>query len=439
MKVVHLVAGAGGMYCGSCLQGNTLVGALCKAGVDALLLPMYMPLRTDEANHSLEYVAFGGVNVYLQQRWKLFRRTPWLLDRLLDRPALLRWLARRGGTTQADELGPLTVSMLQGEEGRQCKEVEKLVCILADTLKPDLVHLNNALLVGVAPAIRRRLGVPVVCSLTGEDAFLDKLPSPHREEAWQLLRRRVAELDGVVALSCYFADAMAERLALPRQRIEVIPPGLNVVDGGEAWVARRQRRADSPFRVGFFSRVAPEKGLHLLAEAAVLLARDAALPPVEVHAAGYLAPADQPYLAEVERCMAEVGLADRFHYHGAPDRAGKISLFRSFDLFCLPTLLPESKGLPVLEAWASGVPAVLPSHGVFAELIDDTGGGLLHESGNAVLLAETIAAMIRDPARAADCGRFAQMAVFERYNESTVAARTIDVYLRTLKAHALSR
>ncbi len=439
MRVLHLVAGAGGMYCGSCLQGNTLVGALCKAGVDALLLPMYMPLRTDEVDRSLEYVAFGGVNVYLQQRWKLFRRTPWFLDRLLDRPALLRWLARRGGTTQADELGPLTVSMLRGEDGLQCKEVEKLVCILADTLQPDLVHLNNALLVGVAPAIRRCLGVPVVCSLTGEDAFLDKLPSPHREEAWQLLRERAAELDGVVALSRYFAAAMAERLALPRQRIDVIPPGMNVEDGHAAATSRQERPAGGPFRLGFFSRVAPEKGLHLLAEAAVLLAQDGSLPPVEVHAAGYLDPADQPYLAGVGHRMAEAGLAGRFHYHGSPDRAGKMAILRTFDLFCLPTLLPESKGLPVLEAWAGGAPTVLPRHGVFVELIGDTGGGVLHEPGNAASLAEAIAAMMRDPARAMDCGRRGQAAILERYNGSMAAARTIQWYHRILEAHALSR
>jgi len=436
MKVVHLVAGAGGMYCGSCLHGNTLVGALRKAGIDALLLPMYMPLHTDEENQSLACVAFGGLNVYLQQRWPLLRNSPRFLDRLLDRPALLRWLARRGGSTRPQELGPLTVSMLRGEEGRQGKELEKLLQLLGDTLRPDIVHLNNALLSGVAPAMRHRLGIPVVCSLTGEDAFLNALPSPHREEAWQLLRARAADLDALVALSHYFAGLMAERLALPRERIDVIPPGLNLQPCEVTTTIPSARSEAQPFRAGFFSRIVPEKGLHLLAEAVVLLAKNPSLPPVELHAAGYLAPTDRPYLRTVERCMAAAGLANRFHYHGAPDRAAKMTLLRSFDLFCLPALLPESKGLPLLEAWAEGVPAVLPRHGAFIELADEVGGSLLHEPGSAPMLADAMATMMRDPERAA-AGRRAQVAVRERCNEAAMAARTIELYQRVLKSHAL--
>ena len=92
MKIIHLLAGAGGMYCGSCLHGNTLVAALREAGEDALSVPAYTPIRTDEANVSQRRVVFGGVNVQLQQMSALFRHTPWFLDRLLDRPGLLKWL-----------------------------------------------------------------------------------------------------------------------------------------------------------------------------------------------------------------------------------------------------------------------------------------------------------------------------------------------------------
>ncbi len=87
MNIVHLVAGAGGMYCGACVQGNTLAAALAKAGHEALLLPLYTPVRTDEESVSLDRVAYGGVNVYLQQRSGLFRHTPAIVDRLLDSPA----------------------------------------------------------------------------------------------------------------------------------------------------------------------------------------------------------------------------------------------------------------------------------------------------------------------------------------------------------------
>ena len=204
-------------------------------------MPLYTPLRTDEDDVSVARVAFGGINVFLQEHSALFRHTPWFVDRLLDRPALLRWAARRGSSTRPEQLGELTVSMLRGEEGRQRKELDKLVAWLAEEVRPDVVHLNNVLLAGVAREIKRTLRVPVVCTLSGEDIFLEKLPSPHRDEALAVLRQRAAELDALVALNDYFARFMADYLVLPRERIRVIPPGLNL----EGYASRR---AASPGR-----------------------------------------------------------------------------------------------------------------------------------------------------------------------------------------------
>src|SRR5205085_12333673 len=132
---------AAGMYCGSCMHDNTLVAALSAQGHDALLVPTYTPIRTDEPDVSQERVFFGGINVYLQQKLGLFRHTPWFLDRLLDAPRLLRWVSRFAVKTRAEDLGDLTVSVLQGEHGHQKKEVDKIVNWLADDIKPEIVVL----------------------------------------------------------------------------------------------------------------------------------------------------------------------------------------------------------------------------------------------------------------------------------------------------------
>ena len=123
MRITYITAGAAGMYCGSCMRDNTLIAALARLGHDALLVPTYTPIRTDEEDVSQQRVFFGGINVYLQQKLSLFRHTPWLLDRLLDTCGLLRFVSRFAVKTQADLLGDLTVSVLKGEHGRQRKEV----------------------------------------------------------------------------------------------------------------------------------------------------------------------------------------------------------------------------------------------------------------------------------------------------------------------------
>src|SRR5436309_14092030 len=113
MRIVYITAGAAGMFCGSCMRDNTLVAALHALGHDAILLPPYPPIRTDEHDVSEGRVFFGGISVYLQQKSGLFRHTPWFLARLLDWPRLLRWVSRFAVKTDAHVLGDLTVSVLQ--------------------------------------------------------------------------------------------------------------------------------------------------------------------------------------------------------------------------------------------------------------------------------------------------------------------------------------
>ena len=417
------------MYCGSCLHGNTLAAALRKAGLDVLMVPLYTPIRTDEENESIDRMAFGGINVYLQQKSALFRHTPWFLDRLLDRPGLLRWLGKRSGSTRAEGLGPLCVSMLKGEEGRQRKELEKLLRWLEREVRPDVVHLANVLLAGMAREITRRLEVPVVCTLSGEDLFLERLPEPHYSEARRLLRQRCGDLAALVALNGYYADFMAEYLALKRNRIEVIPPGLNLEGHGlPTSEAPADRAGAGPVTIGYLGRICAEKGLHLLAEAFIELCEDRDTPALRLRAGGYLGASDRPYLAEIEARLADRGLADRFQYVGELDRAGKIAFLQSLDVMSMPTVYAESKGISVLEAWANGVPVVLPAHGAFPELVEDTGGGLLCEPHDASALAAGLRQLIGDPARAAEHGRRAQRAIHERYHAEEMAGRTVALY-----------
>src|SRR5437899_12567377 len=121
MKIAYITAGAAGSFCGSCMRDNTLVAALHKLGHDALLVPTYTPIRTDEENVSQRRVFLGGINVYLEQKLALFRHTPGFLTRLLDLPGLIRAVAGLAAQIDPKKLGELTVSVLKGEHGNQSK------------------------------------------------------------------------------------------------------------------------------------------------------------------------------------------------------------------------------------------------------------------------------------------------------------------------------
>jgi glycosyltransferase involved in cell wall biosynthesis len=319
--------------------------------------------------------------------------------------------------------------MLRGEQGNQQKELDKLVGWLETEVQPDLIHLSTAMLVGVARTLIERLAVPVVCTLSGEDAFLERLPEPHYSEARDELRERCGELAALVAPSTYYAEFMADYLGAPPERITVIRPGLDLE--GHAAEPRTQSATPSsefPLRIGYLSRICPTKGLHQLADAFRLLLRDPKLPPMRLVAAGHLGRADRSYLRQIQRLLAQRGLDQWFEYVGEPDRAGKIAFLQSLDLLSIPTTRPESKGLAVLEGWANGAPVVLPKHGVFTELVEETGGGLLHEPNRPSALADALRQMIEHPELALRSGCRGQAAVRRDFDSREAARQTITLY-----------
>ena len=419
------------MYCGACIHDNTLATALAQLGHDVPLIPTYTPTRTDEANVSLPRVFFGGINVFLQQKLEIFRHTPWWLDRVFDSPALLRLASRLASQTNPAELGELTVSMLRGENGNQRKELRKLIVWLKQEVRPQIVCLTNALLAGMAREIKRELRVPVVCGLPGEDIFLDALPEPSRSEARALLRERCGDANGFIAMSRYYADFMAEFLGVPRERIHVVRPGLNLEGYGEMRSAECGVR-NAAVVIGYFARIAPEKGLHLLCEAYRRLRQMPGVGTTRLRAGGYLGEAGRAYLEETRRDMAAWGLAEQFDYVGEPDRAGKIGFLRGLDIFSMPTTYREPKGLPVLEALACGVPFVEPAHGVFPELAEATGGGVLVKPDDPQALAEALARLVSDAALREELGRRGGEVVRRGFSAERMAEQTLEVFRRVL-------
>jgi glycosyltransferase involved in cell wall biosynthesis len=428
MKIAYIAAGAAGRYCGACLHDNTLASELHRQGADVALIPTYTPLRTDEPSASESRVFFGGVNVFLQQHSAIFRHTPWFLDSLLDSPKLLEWLSARSSGMNVSKLGALTVSTLAGRHGRQRKEIAKLLKWLVDDVRPDVVHLSNVMLAGIAPALREGLHVPILCTLSGEDIFLEQLTEPHYSQARALLKQQARQIDRFVSLNDYFADFMAEYLDVDRAKIEVIPHGLNLAGHQR----RMPRETSAGFTIGYFARVAAEKGLHILADAFCLLALRDDLPPLRLHAAGYMSSGDRPYFDQIVRRLTEAGLADRFEYRGELDRAEKIAFLQSLDVMTIPTVYHESKGISVLEGMANGVPLVLPSHGTFPELIDRSGAGLLCEPLDPRSLADKLAELILDPALAAECGRRGHDRIHAEHSADLMARRHLELYGRVL-------
>lgn len=423
MRIALIASGAGGMYCGSCLRDNALARALAGLGHEARLVPTYTPLRTDEPDASIGEVFYGGVNVYLQQHFALFRHTPRWLDWVLDRKALLRLATRGAGDADPRTLVDLTLSMLAGEFGRQRKELGRLARFLR-AFRPDVVNLPNELMIGLARRLRDECGAPVVCTLSGGDLFVDAMDEPDRARVKRAIRERASDVAVFIATSRFYADYVAGYYDLPREKLRVVPSGIDTTGYDRTPVAER----GGPPAIGYLARICPAKGLHNLADAFVRLVRRGDVPPARLRVAGYLPAGEVGYLDGVRKRLTDAGAADRWEYVGELTHAKKVSFLRSLDLFSVPTQFLEPKGIYVLEALAAGVPVVQPRHGAFPEIVESTGGGVLVEPRDAGALADALAELLNDAPRRTELARRGAAAVHAGWTSTAMARATVSVY-----------
>jgi glycosyltransferase involved in cell wall biosynthesis len=417
MRIVHLTAGTGSYYCGSCMRDAMLVQGLRQLGHEVMLVPMYLPPVLEEGQGDDEScpIFFGGVNVYLQQKSWFFRHTPAWFDALFNSPALLRWSAKKSGMTSPMLLGEITMSMLAGENGRQKKELRKLVSWLKQNGPWDVVSISNALLLGVAPVLKKELKARIVCSLQGEDSFLDSLPEPYRTQAWTTVGELTQHCEVLTAVSSYYGTLMASRLQIPAQRITTLHNGIDL----SGYYPRAEPKAE--ISIGFFARQSEAKGLGLLIAAFIELAKRPHLAHVRLAVAGSRTAADEEYVARLRQQLLAADCLARCSFAGTLSRAEKQNFLRERTVLCVPATYGEAFGLYVVEAWASGVPVVQPPSGAFPELIHLTGGGIVAAGSDTLSLANALDTLLSDPQRAQALGMAGHAAAHQRFSAQAMA------------------
>ena len=423
MRIVQISPGSGdNFYCENCLRDAALVRAMRRRDHDVLMVPLYLPLQADKTEPvSNAPLFFGGVNVFLQHKFALFRKTPRWIDKLFDSRKLLNWAARKAGMTNARDLGETTISMLEGEDGRQVKELDRLVDWFVETQHdPGVVCLSNILLGGLTRRIKDRLRVPVVCLLQDEDGFLDGLTSPYAERAWEIVRRRARDIDGFIAVSTYFAQTMQKRLDVKEERMHVVHMGIDLNNYAPS------PTAPSVPTIGFLSRMCPERGLETLVDAFIVLKRRGGFQSIRLQISGGRSAADEPFVQRLQDKLHAAGVRDNVDFLDSFDQDARLAFLQSLSVLSVPERDPVAYGLYVLESLAMGVPVVEPAIGCFPETIEMTGGGVLYTPGSPEALADAIAPLLRDPEAARRLGEEGRQGVRRAFDVEETARKMAE-------------
>jgi glycosyltransferase involved in cell wall biosynthesis len=387
------------------------------------MVPLYLPLTLDEPDQSAGTpIFFSGINVYLDQKFALFRKAPQWVHKLFSSARLLKWAAGRAAKTRAEEVGELTLSMLRGEEGNQARELEDLIVWLKTQPKADVICLSNALLIGLVRKLKQELSVPIACMLQGEDSFLDSLPMSVRDLAWHTLAERCADVDLFLAPTSYYGGLMGKRLGLHAERVRLVPNGINLQGYKVA------RVAPDPPVLGYFARMCREKGLHTLVDAYLLLREREDAKNLRLHVGGGCGPNDESFVNQLSDKLSAAGALEQVQFFPNVDRAQKLAFYQGLSIFSTPALYGESFGLYVLEAGAAGVPVVQPRHAAFPELVEAIGGGVLCEPGDPKALADAIENLLRQPLHARQIGQRGREAVLRDYSIERMADNVVRAF-----------
>lgn len=383
------------MYCGGCLHDHTLVTALQALGHDALLLPLYLPPQLEDSSFQTNTpIFFNGVNVYLDQHSRLFRKSPEFIRKITGSKFFAKVASRFAGSTEAsEETAYIALSMLKGEDGNQSRELDELIDWLKAHYKPDVACLSNSMLVGIAGRLKEALKCKVVCQFQGEDDYIDSFPEPPRSDIWKLVNEKCKSVDLFIAPTEYCINRVSRRLVIPENKVAVVYNGVNIKDFDQ--IPKKLEPTDPV--IGYFARICPEKGAELLVDAFIELHNMNRIPQLKLKIGGTVVHKDREFVEKLQERIEHSGLKDHAEFSFNVSKEEKRKFYREINIMSVPAIASEVFGLYVIEAMASGTPLILPNHGSFTELIQQTGAGVLYHPNNSRTLANTIYNLLSAP------------------------------------------
>ncbi len=395
MKIVYLITGSGGsFYCGNCYRDMIYLKAIRKVpGINASAIPLYLPPDETEGESGFDkQVFFGAISMYLREKVPFLRNMPAFLDKIFDSAPLLKLAASRAGTTSTEGLEDMTLNMITGENAFPEKELQRLIKYLTKDGKPDIIHLSNALIIGLARQLKKHLDVKIVCSLLNEDDWIDEMAEPFQSKAWKLISQEAVNVDAFLTPSNYFKDFFISKTGVSGDNFHVIPLA---IEPGE--LADVKQNSHEP-AIGYYSRINSQNGIDKIVDAFIELKSANSIPGLTLHVSGGFTGDDKSFIAAQINKIKSNGFKNFVRIYPEFHGNSKLEFFNNIDIMSVPVRKHDGYGLYILEANAAGKPVVQPATGAFPEIIERTNGGITYSPDTVRELAASILKLFNDDA-----------------------------------------
>jgi glycosyltransferase involved in cell wall biosynthesis len=425
MKIIYLITGSGGsFYCGNCYRDMLYVKAIRRVnGIRANAVPLYLPPDSQTTDNEFDRnIFFGAISMYLREKVPFLKNMPDFLEKLFDSGPMLKLASKMAGTTRTEGLEELTLNMIKGDNAFRKKEIDRLVEYLSKDGKPEVIHLSNALILGLARQLKKRIPVRVVCSLLNEDDWIDEMTEPYRSKAWKLIADEAEYVDVFITPSHYYRNLFIKMTGVNERNITVVPLGIDAEPN-----VQRSGNSHAP-SIGYFSRVSHMNGFDKIVDAFIKLKSENSVPELSLHICGGYTSDDKPFIKEQIRKIRNHGYGSYVKLYHEFQGKEKQEFFKNIDLMSVPVRKHDGYGLYILEANAAGIPVVQPETGAFSEIIEKTRGGITYSPDTVEALSVSINGFLKDKESMLRSGRDGASAVREIYSVEKMSKALSDIY-----------
>jgi len=429
MKIVYLITGSGGsFYCGNCYRDMLFLRAIRKVpGITGSAIPLYLP--PDKSNTESGFddkVFFGAISMYLREKVHFLKNMPAFFDKFFDSAPFLKLAASMAGTTRTEGLEELTLNMIEGDNAFKPAEVRRLVRYLEANGKPEIIHLSNALILGLARQLKKHLDVKIVCSLLNEDDWIEDMAEPFKSKAWELIGREAKFVDRFVTPSRYYRDLFITKTGVNPDYIDIVPLGFDP-EGNSIEKSINRMPA-----IGYFCRVNSQNGFDKLVDAFILMKKSNSIAGLTLNVCGGYTADDKPFVSSQIKKIRDHGYQKSVKIYPEFQGNKKAEFFSDVDVISVPVKKYDGYGMYLLEANIAGVPVVQPATGAFPEIIETTGGGITYKSDTVEALADTLTRVLKDTALREELGRKGYAGVRSELSLNSMSKGLSMLYEKTM-------
>jgi glycosyltransferase involved in cell wall biosynthesis len=426
MKVVYLITGSGSeFYCANCYRDMLYLRAIKKVpGISAKAVPLYLPPDKSLQDPGFEKeVFFGAISMFIRDKVRILKNMSPFWDKILDSPFLLKFASKMSGSTNTDGLEEITLNMISGDNSFQDHEVDRLLQFISRDGVPDIVHLSNALILGLGKLIKQKnCDIKVVCSLLNEDDWIDDMKEPYKSQAWDLMGKHAGCIDRFITPSHYYKELFVSKTGVDTEKVDVVPIGFDPepVD----WPVKPSKNPS----IGFFSRMNDYNGFDKMVDAFILLKESGEFPELKLRACGGFTGEDKPFITKQIKKIKQHGLKEYFELYDEFMGNGKIDFLKAVDIISVPVNKYDGYGLYIIEANSAGIPVVMPYTGAFPEILAYTGGGIVYSPDTVDELAKNLATLINDKEKIAKLGAKGKKGVAENLSMERMSVGISNLY-----------